>query len=98
VARVNSVVVAFMRFAKKRSSSVAIAWSFLPTMYHDGFVFHATLDTLLGAEGRAIISPCVAARTFAFAASEDRFRSTKTNPSVIDDEVDRVDPCESRDK
>ena len=36
----NSVVVAFMRFAKKRSSSGAIAWSFLPTMYHDGFVFH----------------------------------------------------------
>ena len=43
----KSVVFAFMRFAKKRSSSGAMAWSFLPTMYHDGFTFHATLDTLV---------------------------------------------------
>src|SRR6266850_723019 len=56
----NSVVVAFMRFAKKRSSSGAIAWSFLATMYQDGFVFHATLDTLV-AKAEAIIGPCVAA-------------------------------------
>ena len=41
----SSVVVAFMRFAKKRSSSGAIAPSSLDTMYHDGFVFHATPDT-----------------------------------------------------
>jgi hypothetical protein len=39
----NSVVVAFMRFAKKRSSSGAIAPSSLDTMYHDGFVFHAKI-------------------------------------------------------
>src|SRR4030095_5093068 len=43
----NSVVVAFTRFAKNRSSSGAIAPSSLDTMYHDGFVFHATVDTLV---------------------------------------------------
>src|ERR1700687_6022350 len=67
----NSVVVAFMRFAKKRSSSGAIAWSFLLTMYHDGFVFHATLETLVP-KAEAIIGPCVAARTFASAAGKSQ--------------------------
>src|SRR5262249_51355528 len=38
----SSVVVAFMRFAKKRSSSGAIAPSSLETMYQVGFVFQAT--------------------------------------------------------
>src|SRR5450432_2540657 len=42
----SSVVVAFMRFAKKRSSSGAIAWSPLATMYQDGFDFQATYVTL----------------------------------------------------
>lgn len=41
----NSVVVAFMRLAKKRSSSGGIASSNFATMYHDGFVFHAAFDT-----------------------------------------------------
>ena len=43
----SSVVVAFMRLAKKRSASGAIAPSCFDTMYHDGFVFHATLVTLV---------------------------------------------------
>src|SRR5256885_13924265 len=64
----NCVVVAFMRFAKKRSSSGAIAWSFLPTMYHDAFVFHATLDTLVP-KAETTIGPCIAARA---RASVDR--------------------------
>jgi hypothetical protein len=67
----NSVVFAFMRFAKKRSSSGAIARSFVATMYHDGFVFHATLDTLVP-KAEAIIGPCVAARTRASAAGKSQ--------------------------
>src|SRR5438552_17924134 len=67
----SSVVVAFIRFAKKRSSSGAIVWSFLPTMYHDGFVFHATLDTLVP-QAEAIIGPCVAARARASAAGKSQ--------------------------
>src|SRR5258705_9149454 len=63
----NSVVVAFMRFAKKRSSSGGMAWSNLATMYHDGFVFHAAVDTLVP-KAEARIGPCVAASTRASAA------------------------------
>src|SRR6202171_2506306 len=64
---VISVVVAFIRFAKKRSSSGAIALSSLDTMYHDGFVCHATVDTLVP-KAAALIGPCVAASTRASAA------------------------------
>src|SRR6266487_6658476 len=63
----NSVVVAFMRLAKKRSSSGAIAPSSLDTMYHDGFVFHATVDTFVP-KAEAMMGPCVAATTRASAA------------------------------
>src|SRR5580765_704043 len=62
----SSVVLAFMRFAKKRSSSGAIAPSSLDTMYQDGFFFHATLDTLVPKDA-ALIGPCVAATTRASA-------------------------------
>src|SRR5882672_12242295 len=62
----NSVVVAFMRFAKKRSSSGAIAPSSFDTMYHDGFIFHAAADTW-AAKAEALIGPCVAATTRASA-------------------------------
>ena len=58
----NSVVVAFMRCAKKRSSSGAIAPSSLDTMYHDGFVYHATVDTLV-AKAETLTGPWVAAAT-----------------------------------
>src|SRR5262249_52816146 len=56
----SSFVVALMRFAKKRSSSGSIARSLLATMYHDGFVFHATLDTL-APKAEVAIGVCVAA-------------------------------------
>src|SRR2546423_14443491 len=55
-------------FCEKSSSSGAIAWSFLPTMYHDAFVFHATLDTLVP-KAETTIGPCIAARA---RASVDR--------------------------
>jgi hypothetical protein len=42
----SSVVVAFMRFAKKRSSSGAIAPSSLDTMYHDGFVYRGDFSAV----------------------------------------------------
>src|SRR5258705_1482468 len=79
----SSVVAAFMRFAKKRSSSGAIAWSRVETMYHDGFVFQATPETC-APNADAAIGPCVAAATSAspggrsdpnfLKASDDRVR------------------------
>jgi hypothetical protein len=67
----SSVVVAFMRFAKKRSSSGAIASSSWDTMYHDGLVFHAAADTL-ASNAETLIGPCVAATTRAsFAGKSD---------------------------
>src|SRR5262245_58028486 len=70
----SSLVVAFIRFAKKRSSSGAIAWSRVETMYHDGFVFHATAETC-AANAEALIGPWVAAATSASPAgrSEPNF-------------------------
>jgi hypothetical protein len=65
------VVVAFIRVAKKRSSSGAIARSCFATMYHDGLVFHATCDTL-AANADAAIGFCVAARTAASAAGRSQ--------------------------
>src|SRR5258705_7972418 len=67
----NSVVVAFMRFAKKRSSSGAIAWSFLATIYHDGFVFHATLDSF-APKAEVAIGVCVAASSRASAGGRSQ--------------------------
>ena len=58
----SSFVVAFMRFAKKRCSSGAMARSCLATMYHDGFVFHATSDTF-APKAEVAIGVCVAATT-----------------------------------
>ena len=54
----SSVVVAFMRFAKKRSSSGAITWSRAETMYHAGFDFHAAVETC-APNADAAIGPCV---------------------------------------
>src|SRR5262245_43472681 len=70
----SSVVVAFMRVAKKRSSSGAIAWSSVETMYHDGFVFQATPETC-APNADAAIGPCVAAATRAslFGRSDPNF-------------------------
>src|SRR5712671_3534136 len=55
-----SSVVAFMRLAKKRSSSGAMAWSSVETMYHDGLVFHAAPDTW-AANADALMGPWTAA-------------------------------------
>src|SRR5262245_5590124 len=63
---VNSVVVAFMRFAKKRSRSGAIAPSSVETTYQDGLLFHATLNTLLP-KAETLMGPWVAATTRASA-------------------------------
>jgi hypothetical protein len=52
----SSVVVAFMRFAKERSKSGAIAASCFDTMYHDGSVFHATLVDAVHDERRVEFS------------------------------------------
>src|SRR4030095_16929069 len=65
----NSVVVAFIRFAKNRSSSGAMALSSLDTMYQDGFVFHATFETF-APKAEPLIGPCVAATTRASAAGK----------------------------
>src|SRR5689334_3732011 len=65
----SSFVVAFMRLAKKRSSSGAMARSFLATMYHDGFDFHATFDTF-ASNADVEIGPCVAATIRASAAGK----------------------------
>src|SRR6266850_7884281 len=73
----NSVVVAFMRFAKKRSSSGAIAPSRLDTMYHDGFAFHATADTL-ASHAETLIGPCTAATTRASAAGRSEAKCFTT--------------------
>src|SRR5258705_46429 len=67
----SSFVVAFMRFAKKLSSSGAIARSFAATMYHDGFVFHATLDTF-APKAEVAIGVCVAASTRASAGGRSQ--------------------------
>jgi len=53
----NSVVVAFMRFAKKRSSSGAIAPSSFETMYQDGFDFEATEADVFVLKSDAAMGP-----------------------------------------
>src|SRR5262249_10605727 len=56
----NVVVVALMVFAIACSSSGAIMWSFLATMYHEGFFFQAAVVTL-SPKALAAIGPWVAA-------------------------------------
>jgi len=73
----NSVVLAFMRFAKKRSKSGAIAPSRVDTTYHDGLVFHATLDTLV-AKAEVLMGPWVAATTRASAGGRSDAKSFTT--------------------
>src|SRR6267143_6581331 len=75
----SSVVVAFIRFAKNRSSSGAIALSSLDTMNHDGFVFHATPDTW-APKAETAIGPCVAASTRASLAGRSDAKCFTTHP------------------
>src|SRR5262245_53387049 len=85
----NSVVVAFIRFAKKRSRSGAIAPSSLDTIYHDGLVFHATLDTLVS-NAETWMGPWVAATTRASAGGRSDAKCLTTAS------VGRLmKPCES---
>src|SRR5262245_26621631 len=70
----SSVVVAFMRLAKKRSSSGEIAWSSVETAYQEGLVFQATPDTVAPNDAE-LIGPWVAAASAASLAgrSEPNF-------------------------